>query len=333
MAGQSEQTGSERYLVIKAKGGLGNRMLAAVTGLAYADLAGRQPVIDWRDGIYAPRGVNAYPLLFDGPALPDPAGFDNVTDVVPARWSSRMHLETALLIDEDQPHRHRSPTVYRDYCVPLHRIDHAEQVAVFMSYLPKMPRLARHFRKDPRFQGQSFTEIMQRYLAQAFRPKSYITDAVDATFADISGPVLGVHVRYTDLKVPLDKIIRSVETRVTQTPATSIFLSTDSAEVQDRFQAHFDRVHVTPKYLSGNGQQLHLHDQKPGTEFYEKTSEAENALIDMWSLARCDQLIYSSQSTFAISAMLLGQMEKRHTHDVDRISVPVRSKRFLQNYL
>jgi hypothetical protein len=51
-------------LLIKGKGGLGNRMLSAVCGLALADLTGRTPIIDWRDGSYAPIGTNAYPLLF-----------------------------------------------------------------------------------------------------------------------------------------------------------------------------------------------------------------------------------------------------------------------------
>jgi hypothetical protein len=37
-----------KILLIKGKGGLGNRILSAVCGLIYADLSGRTPVIDWR---------------------------------------------------------------------------------------------------------------------------------------------------------------------------------------------------------------------------------------------------------------------------------------------
>ena len=325
--------GGTRHLIVKAKGGLGNRMLSAVTGLVYAELAGRIPVIDWRDGVYAARGTNAYPLLFDAPAQPDPASFDAVHDVIPATWAGRLGQDAARLIDTDQPHRHGSPTVYRDYCVPLDRIDQPEAVAVFMSYLPKMPRLARHLRRDPRFRNQSLSDIMQATLARSFQPRAPVLAAVERAFAAIPGPVLGVHVRYTDLKVPLEKIARTVETQMRKGDVTSLFLSTDSAAVQDRFREWFGAVHVTDKYLPGDGTQLHLHDQKPGTAHYEKTSEAQNALIDMWSLARCDRLIYSSQSTFAITAALLGRMAPRQTRDVDRLSVPVRGKRFLQNYL
>lgn len=54
-------------LLIKGKGGFGNRILSAATGIVIAELTDRIAIIDWRDGEYMPRGTNAYPLLFEDP--------------------------------------------------------------------------------------------------------------------------------------------------------------------------------------------------------------------------------------------------------------------------
>src|SRR5436190_15007750 len=54
-----------KYLVVKGKAGLGNRMLFALTGILYARLTDRRAVIDWRDHTYSDDGSNAFPRLFD----------------------------------------------------------------------------------------------------------------------------------------------------------------------------------------------------------------------------------------------------------------------------
>ena len=76
---------TDRVLIIKAKGGLGNRILSAVTGLVLADLTNRTPFIDWRDGTYAPEGVDSYPLLFESRLATDCSAYDMAEDVHPGR--------------------------------------------------------------------------------------------------------------------------------------------------------------------------------------------------------------------------------------------------------
>lgn len=319
---------AEKILLIKAKGGLGNRMLSAISGLIYADLSGRTPVIDWRDGTYSAGGENAYPQLFQAPPMPDLSDVEKVSNVTPAVWKGHLNERAAIMVQRNDPDKHSSALIYRKYCVNLSRLDQPEQVAVFMSYLPKLGRLFRHMRVDARFRGRTWDDIMSEYLAQWFRPNARVREGVSVTMGAIPGPVIGVHVRYTDLKVPLEPIKAALRRQVQRKPGASVFLATDNADVQAEFKAEFANVHHIDKALLPGGVQLHKasHD-------FDKQIEAENALIDMWALSRCDHLIYSRNSTFALTAALIGRLKRDQLDDVDRWNLPVVGKRLLQDFL
>lgn len=319
---------SSRVLLIKGKGGLGNRILSAVCGLVYADLTGRDPVIDWRDGSYAPIGENAYPLLFKSPIARECAAFDGVrVPVSPAIWTGHLGRTPQQMIDRFLPDSHSKPTGYRRLCTDLTRLDAPEDIAVFWSYLPKFGRLARHLRRDPRFSGKTEADVMSEYLQRYFTPNDRILSAVDGLSAKLGTPSIGVHIRYTDRKIPLHRVRASLHKRLRQMPGAPIFLATDNAQVQAQMQAEFANVHHIPKYLAPDGGRLHW----PTSEI-EKLHEAENALIDMWQLARCDHLIYSRHSTFSVTSSYLGRMGAAQLDDVDRFSPIVVAKRWIQNY-
>jgi len=42
-----------KYVLIKGKEGLGNRILSALTGILYAEISGRKIYIDWSDDVYS----------------------------------------------------------------------------------------------------------------------------------------------------------------------------------------------------------------------------------------------------------------------------------------
>lgn len=317
---------SGKVLLIEAKGGLGNRMLSAVTGLIYADLAGRRPVIDWRDGVYAPRGENAYPLLFQSPDMPDPALFDDRTDgVTPAIWAGRLDEFPVTMVDGD----HSGPLVYRKSCVDLSRLDHDAALAVFWSYVSKLPRLRGHMARDPRFRGRSARDIMADYLTRYFSPNPRVEAAVAAALGPLARPVIGAHLRYTDMAGPLEAVKQSLAALRTQMPEAPIFLATDSARAQDDIRATFGDVHITEKYLPKDGR--HLHGAQ--ADGIDPVLEAENAMIDMWALARCDHLVYSKNSTFSGTSAIIGGLSGDRLVNVDRFNPKIVIKRFLQDYL
>ena len=316
-----------QLLLIKAKGGLGNRMLSAVCGLVYAELTGRTPVIDWRDGLYAPRGTNAYPLLFPGQDMPAPETIQD-EGVTPPSWRGKLQRDPGEMIEAEDPDRHSSPTIYRKYCVDLARLAHPEPVAVFWSYLPKFGRLRRHLRRDPRFRGRGVEEITSDSLDRWFRPNPRIRAEVARALEAMPRPLIGVHVRHTDLKVPLEPLKAALRRRLAVTPGASVFLATDNAAVQAEFAAEFAGLHHIDKALSDGVRRLHLPDQP-----FDLQREAENALIDMWVLAGCDHLIFSRNSTFAVAATLIGRMSRAQQTDIDRLNLPVVAKRLVQDYI
>lgn len=317
-----------RTLLIKAKGGLGNRMLAAVTGVILAQLSGRTPVIDWRDGLYLPEGINLYPLLFRDPLGIDPAVFDGSQSVAPALWAGRLAEQPVSIIARHFPNSHSSPFIYRRLSVPLSGADPLAPVGVFWSYLPKLARLRGRLRADRRFDGRNLDAITQDMLHRFFTPNDRVRHMVSDLFAGRNRPVIGVHIRFTDRKVPLAKIERALARLRARSPASDIFLATDSAEAQSYITARFERVFTIDKQLVEDGQALHY----AGTQMGDPVREAENAVIDMFALAACDWLIHSRHSTFSVAASLIGGIPAKRQIDVDRFNPKVIVKRWFQAF-
>ncbi|WP_425102234.1 hypothetical protein [Tropicibacter sp. S64] len=318
----------QKTLLIKAKGGLGNRMLSAVTGLIFADLTGRVPVIDWRDGNYAPEGENAYPLLFDTPLTAPVARLDDHAGPIdPPIWQGHLRESPVDLIDRIDPRLHAGARVYRRFCTDLTRLDAPEDLAVFWCYLPKFGRLARHMKADARFAGKSEDSLIRDYLSRYFTPNARVREAVAAYKARFGRPLIGVHVRYTDRKIAVEPLEAALDAALKTRPGAQIFLATDNVEIQRRFAARYGNIHFTDKYLPEDGARLHL----PQAQI-EKQREAENALIDILLLSQCDHLVCSRYSTFAETAILYGDLRTRMT-DVDRRNPLVVAKRLLQRYV
>ncbi len=317
---------SNKALVIKAKGGLGNRMLSAVTGLVLARLNNRKPYVDWRDGMYVEVGQNLYPLLFEADWMDDLAALDGATDVTPAIWSGRLVKQPVDIIRSEFPGRHQDPLLYRKLSIDLKRSGPQSAVGVFWSYLPKMKRLQSRLKRNREFAGRTLEGIMGDTLDAYFKPVREVREQVDAMMDEITSPVIGVHIRFTDRKVPLDKIIAKLEGLKRREPGATIFLATDSNEAQDAILKRFPDAKTIDKALASDGRALHF----AAGGFSDPVTEARNALIDMVALSRCDWLLHSRHSTFSVTAALIGRIPQNRQIDIDRANFKVRIKQFVQ---
>ncbi len=317
---------SERYLIIKAKGGLGNRILSAITGLIYADITGRTPIIDWCDGIYASKGINAYNLLFDSPLEKKLPEFHGYTDIIPTVWQAKLAASPGEMISEKFPNSHSSPLIYRKLCVPLDQYSHEHTLAIYWTYLPKFSRLKSQLMSHLNVNTIDKEAVYFKKLDDYFIPNIRVRNRLSSLFPSEKVATLGVHIRYTDLKVPLDKIINNVRRMNRLGVYKKIFLATDNAQIQERFSSEFEHVFWNKKNFAKNNNRLHsLNDDE------NKTIDAENALIDMFALAECDALIYSSQSTFSYTSKLLGRFNNKTAMDVDRFNIKNGLKKFIQD--
>ena len=318
----------QRFLIIKAKGGFGNRMLSATTGIVLARISGRTPVVDWRDGEYLPRGKNSYPLLFEDPVGVDPSLFDTRTDVTPSIWSGRLASHPTDVISQSYPNSHRSPFVYHKLSINLRNPGvSVEPVAVFWSYLPKLLRLRRQAKRVTEFRGMVMDDVTRTVLEEHFTPNERVRAQVEAVLDGLSSPTIGVHVRYTDRKVSLTRIMREVRRLRSSVPQSAIFLATDNANVRDAFCREFANVHSIDKAFGDNDNSLH-----EGVVLDDPLREAENALVDMWALAHCDWLVHSRHSTFSVAAALIGGTPQSRQIDIDRWNPRVVVKRWIQTW-
>lgn len=301
-------------------------MLAAVTGCVLATLNNRTPYIDWRDGMYVPPGENLYPLLFDASWMGDLTAYDDTQDASPDIWSGRVNKHPYDIITEHFPKQHRDPFLYRKLSIDLVKPDPEPNVAVFWSYLPKLKRLAGRMAMHSAFKGRAIDEVTSELLDRYFKPVEEVSSAVDAVFKQVTGPVIGVHIRFTDRKAPLPKIVSELEGLANDNPNAAVFLATDSGEAQDAIQSRFPNVITIDKAIARDGTALHFASEG----FDDPVVEARNALIDMMALARCDWLLHSSHSTFSVTAALIGRIAKERQIDVDRFNLKVQLKSFVQ---
>lgn len=317
----------QRFLLVKAKGGFGNRILSACTGIVIAAMTDRVAVVDWRDGEYLPAGEDAYPQLFESPTPYRAAEFDGRDDVVPALWRGRLDQHPTQIISDLFPNDHSNPLIYRRLSLDLRRPVVGEDLAVFWSYLPKMARIRRRAARHVAFRGMNRDALTRWALERYFRPNARVRGEVDRLFEGHHEPIIGVHIRYTDRKVSLDAIFREVTLLRQKMPEASIFLATDNQAVQDQFRARFTNVMVIEKVLGDDDNSLHEHVVLEDPLF-----EAENALIDMWALSSCDWLVHSRHSTFSVAAALIGNIPPARQRDIDRRNARVVLKRWVQTW-
>ena len=243
---------------------------------------------------------------------------------VPARWSGSLDCSPTQLMSQYFPKDHSNPLVYRRMSAPLTAQAVENQLEVFWSYTSKFGRIKAFLPYGRRDRDTEIGKTLKRY----FQPCNDIKEQVEALTSRAERNILGVHIRYTDLKVPIQKVLSLVKTCMASGNFTTLFLATDSEYAERLFKQKFGKVLVSDKQLSKENRQLHtltVSDRKLDNSFA--------ALVDMMMLARCDALVYCSRSTFSETSRLLGEFDKSQLFDLDRYNLKVRFKQFIQEYL
>ncbi len=314
-------------LIIKAKGGLGNRMLSAATAITYAQSTGREWCIDWSDGIYAPLGDNAIVQLFPDLALHAFTESDfEEADIKPILWEGRIGWSVREIISKEYPSSHSNPLIYRKLSAQLSDKRIGNSAEVFWSYTSKYGRIKRFL--SPQNQRLGKDRVLSSTLKKYFSPKATVLDSVNQSLSSDDNNVLGVHIRYTDLRVPLERVIEQVKDQQRRFDYRSIYLATDSRRAENAFKQKFDNVITQAKRYSSKNLQLHGVSSNS-----QSTEDAFSALVDMFALSRCAGLVYCSRSTFSETSRLLGDFDCSRVVDVDKYNPLIQLKRALQDVL
>ena len=126
-----------------------------------------------------------------------------------------------------------------------------------------------------------------------------------------SGPMVGVHVRYSDRQVRLDAIVRRVDALIEREPGLRVFLATDNRAVADRFERRYREIVTTPHWYPEPGSHSHQSADCP-----DRLENGVEALVDLFLLAECEYLVCDSASSFARVATLLTSAPATHISDV-----------------
>lgn len=303
-----------RVVVSKKVGGLGACLVTLFRAWQYARRTGRVLVVDWRASLYAddPR-VNAFDRLFAN--RDEIAGVPIVTGervaalayaepVFPPGWTAaRLHgfpdrYYTAAALDGVDPERLGSRRAQFRLCLDGDDLPHP---TVVLHHGLRSP--------DPvDLDGDHFPRVdaaaARRFLAD-LEPIAEVRVAA-ARFAGerlARRPVVGLHVRHGNGELE-ERAAGAFTARLNRDPAAlldayrtalaaaagrdapaTLFLATDSGEVQERFAAAFPNLVVYPKQMPPPGRGA-LHAQAG-------QSGGHEALAEMWLLAGCDALVHN----------------------------------------
>lgn len=312
--------------VIKTKGGMGNRMLCAASGLLWARAAGREAFVDWRDNAYSRSGENSFFHFFDNPrALREPPSESG--DAFPPVWRGHLDRSVSEMLHEFDPDKHSSLTIHRKYSVDPSRGDYPHETVVFWYYMGRFASMARLVRERvPGYGGLSVEEISRRALREELPLRAEVRERIEAFVRDSwAEPLVGVHVRYSDRTTDLSKLENAARAQAAALPGAAIFLATDNKRVEDMYRERFDRVLTTPKWFPPEGATMHQN-----SDCADPVENGLEALMDMYLLAQCDALVYASRSTFSEISRLVSDIPAARVTDVDRLDPSMIAKRFLR---
>lgn len=292
-----------RYVLSLRKTGLGDRFICLGAAWKFAKNTGRTLVVDWRHSIYTNDSQDLFSVCFE--PLSDLAGVPILTSeaidpailprpVYPAPWQDSALLDRPWLVPAD------AFPAERERGVELIRSggDVDEPTVIFNSCINDGIT--------------SFTDARQFF--EGLRPTLTVREAVDRFCYESFGgsPFIGLHVRHgnggdimghaTSWSSPptaLERCRRAIEkARERLGRDIRVFLSTDSADVEQALRILVPGVVVRAKSFRGRGEgELH---------FGGGVSHLQEALVEMFTLTRSSALIrYPAGSFFSLYAAVM----------------------------
>ena len=316
-----------KYLVIKAKGGMGNRMLCVATGIVYGEITGRKTIVDWRDESYSQDGSNVFAKFFSCPDVFSESVLRPESTVRPSIWKNNLDKSMAEMIEQYDPDKHSSIWIHRKYSVDVRRIDYDEDVLVFWYYTQRMRALRGHLRQgNSQFTGLRDDEVIRKVLLERMPVSSEVRQRIDDfKTRNWRRPVIGVHIRHTDLRSNLATFEQHLKKFLERVSDAHIFLATDNRHVNEDYRRRFKNVITTQKWFPSGESSMH---QNPDCS--DKVANGIEALVDMYLLTDCDYLIYTSASTFSWISRLLTTLSSDKVVDTSSMNPRVRLKRLVR---
>ncbi len=301
----------KKYLVLRASGGLSNRLQAILGGIAYCLLTGRCLCVDWRDGLYSDDFSNVFPLWFHIGGV-DMASCEEVQEayaqgasLAPSFWQEYIHEAIAVeYLFKDNDHMSPQGLSHSSYDISqpsaLEQDAHAPAILVHWGWdLRTLLALGNSLRERfPEFATLNDHKLAHALFVKHVHPTQPVVQEVnDFYHAHFKQQPLGIHIRHSDLQSPLPRMLEALQN--IYTPGQEIFLCTDNERVEKMVLRLYPHCIIRSKIFQGVN--IPLHNYVPGISNVEKGFDA---VVEMLILARCSQIIHYAPSSFARIAIL-----------------------------
>ena len=309
---------------------MGNRLLALLSATLYARLSGRKLIIDWRDTVYSNDREDSFPFFFNCRTAGSWNTIPVNASIFPTLWQDHLAGTVSDIVLANDPKRAFDFRSLLRYSADPARLDYDQQLVVMCPYRDQVTRLRRQMRGPNAALARLSRLALLRWMwDQEFSWSDAVTHRVTEAKEQLWGSkMIGVHVRHTDIKVPLKKYLTTVDRLVSKVPDATIFLATDGAGVDEVFRTRYKRVASVPKDTSVRGNNGRLHAAAT-----DRVRHGIEAVVDMGLLSLCDYLVYSSRSTFAVVSHLWSNSPQERIIDIDRHNLLLWSKRMIQDWV
>ncbi len=317
---------TDTYLVVRASGGLSNRLQALLGGIAYCLLTGRKLCVDWRDGLYSDDFSNVFSQWFTLKGV-ETASCKEVEDAYakgatlsPPFWKEYLSEAIAVeyLFSGDSHMSEGGLTASRYDIAQLESLTHEHDVADILVYwgwnLEAIQSLASVLKtKVSRYAHMNLDAIPYALLQEHVVPTKAIREEVEQFFTQhFTSPPVGIHIRHSDLQSPLPAMLTKLQEVTTE--SQEIFLCTDNPLVEKMVRRLYPHCVTRTKIFQGVNVPLHCY--VPGISNVEKGFDA---VVEMLILAKCQHIIHYAPSSFARISILYSGLPAQCIHSVSKV--------------
>lgn len=324
MGMNERETSATRYLVVKGSGGagIGDKVRALISAIAYARLSGRQLYVDWNDPAYGGGNANYFNDLFRLEGLAVAPHRPLYGTVRPEAWQGKLHLNWDQLYAEWGTPSWNRVWAQDIFSFDQGRLDWPEDICVMWDF-DQFNKIAHHLERL--YPAQAGTRVLEQQQGLILRRHVKPSEAIEALTSSYAErlqslrPYIGVHVRASTEHYaardapPVSRYVKITRNLMRQEKARGVFLATDNRDVQKLFSKTFgqDQVVWTEKWMPAPGVALHLENDCP-----DRLQSARDAVADILLLASADYLVTMGNSSFSMLARMFST-----TPDEDRTTL------------
>jgi len=324
---------NDRALIVKGIAGLGNRLRCVAAAIEYADKTGRTIYIDWNDGMFLPEGMNAFNEYFEIVDFPSVTKVEDlhIASYYPTVYSDLPMNSSIYNYFEKRQMENRLIRKGMHYLFKAaHEVgrknDPVDNLVckasqIYQSFVLH-PNLQKKYSDSGKF---AFGAHLSRFIdadaviycdnipfyhsdtmVKHIHMKKNIAEKVDKFVSKnhLDNKTVGCHVRASGKKCygDMDRFIARLKKFIKENGIEKVFLCTDNSRIEEKFKTVFNNRLVTQsKYLPNiNKGETGIHDYAMHSKDGELQKRlTEEAIIDMFALAKVDYLFYQFGSTFS----------------------------------